>query len=251
MGKTDAAGMSAAITIGAMVCIAISMSGDASQDLKTGALVGATPSKQQWGEIVAVLAVAVATGWILELLNRAYGIGSRELSAPQSKLMADLVRGVMGGALPWGLLMMGAAIGLVVELLGIPALPFAIGLYLPLSTSSPMIFGGMIAFAVARFSSGELFKKREQVGTLYSSGLVAGDALMGIVIAALTLIPYQLATGEKGRFVDRLVLRTPAAGGWAEDVISIALYGLVCALLALTVFRTTLSSAPRVPHRDG
>ena len=241
MGKTDAAGMGAAITIGAIVCIAISMSGDASQDLKTGALVGATPSKQQWGEIVAVLAVAAATGWILELLNRAYGIGSRELSAPQSKLMADLVRGVMGGALPWGLLMMGAAIGLVVELLGIPALPFAIGLYLPLSTSSPMIFGGLISFAVTRFSRGEVLKHREGVGTLYSSGLVAGDALMGIIIAVLTVIPYQLATGEKGRFVERLALRTPAAGGWMEDVISIVLYGLVCALLAGTVFRT--------PHR--
>jgi len=238
MGRTDVAGMTAAVTVGALVCIAVSMSGDASQDLKTGALVGATPSKQQWGEIVAVLAIAVVTGWILELLNRAYGIGSRELSAPQARLMADLVRGVMGGGLPWGLLMTGAAIGLVVELLGIPALPFSIGLYLPLSTSSPMIFGGLIAFAVARFSKGEVLKKREEVGTLYSSGLVAGDALMGIVIAVLTIIPYQLATGEKGRFINRLLLRNPAAGGWGEDVLAILLFGAVCALLTLAVFRT-------------
>ena len=244
MGRTDATGMGAALTVGAIVCIAVCMSGDASQDLKTGALVGATPSKQQWGEIVAVLAIAVVTGWILELLNRAYGIGSKELSAPQARLMADLVRGVMGGGLPWGLLMTGAAIGLVVELLGIPALPFAIGLYLPLSTSSPMIFGGLISFAVTRLSSGELFKKRDEVGTLYSSGLVAGDALMGIIIAVLTVIPYQLATGEKGRFVDRLTLRNPAGGGWGENVLAILLFGVVCALLTLAVFRT------RVKHHN-
>ncbi|MBN1504591.1 MAG: oligopeptide transporter, OPT family [Candidatus Eisenbacteria bacterium] len=245
MGRTDESGLAAAVTVGAIVCIAICMSGDASQDLKTGALVGATPSKQQWGEIAAVLAVAVATGWILELLDRAYGLGSKELSAPQARLMADLVKGVMGGALPWGLLMMGGAIGLVVELLGIPALPFAIGLYLPVSTSTPIIFGGLISFAVSRFSRGALFKRREEVGTLYSSGLIAGDALMGIVIAALTVVPYELATGDKGRLVDRLALRDPAVGGWGEDVLAILLFVAVCALLSGAVFRTKTSAGNR------
>lgn len=238
MGRTGASGMAAAVTVGAIVCIAICLSGDMAQDLKTGALVGATPKKQQWAEIIGMLPTAICTGWVLALLHKAYGLGSKELSAPQARLMADLVRGVMGGQLPWGLLTMGAAIGVVVELLGVPALPFAIGLYLPISTSSPIIFGGIIALAVSRFSKGELLKLRQETGMLYSSGLIAGDALMGIVIAALTVIPVTLASGETIPLISRLALRRPESGGVGEDVLSVVIFALLCVLLSVTIFRT-------------
>jgi len=238
MGKTGEGGMAAAITVGAIVCIAICLSGDMAQDLKTGALVGATPKKQQWAEIIGMIPTAVFTGWILALLHRAYGLGSRELSAPQARLMADLVQGVMGGQLPWGLLTLGASIGVVVELLGVPALPFAIGLYLPISTSSPIIFGGVIAYAVSRFSRGQLMKSRQETGMLFSSGLIAGDALMGIVIAALTVIPVTLASGQRIPLIARIALRRPEEGGVGEDIASIAIFGLLCLLLSFTIFRT-------------
>jgi putative OPT family oligopeptide transporter len=238
MGRTGMSGMAAAVTVGAIVCIAICLSGDMSQDLKTGALVGATPRKQQWAEIIGMLPTAIFTGWVLALLHKAYGLGSKELSAPQARLMADLVRGVMGGQLPWGLLMTGVSIGVVVELLGVPALPFAIGLYLPISTSSPIIFGGIVALAVSRFSRGELLKQRQETGMLYSSGLIAGDALMGIVIAALTVISVTLGSGQKIPLIVRLALRRPEQGGAGEDVLSIAIFGLLCVLLSVTIFRT-------------
>ena len=238
MGRTGTSGMAAAVIVGAIVCIAICLSGDMSQDLKTGALVGATPKKQQWAQIVGMLPTAIFTGWVLALLHKAYGLGSQELSAPQARLMADLVQGVMGGHLPWGLIMMGAAIGIVVELLGVPALPFAIGLYLPISTSSPIIFGGIIALAVSRFSRGGLLKRRQETGMLYSSGLIAGDALMGIVIAALTVIPVTIASGEKVPLIARLALRRPEQGGVGEDVAAVVIFALLCALLSVTIFRT-------------
>ncbi len=238
IGKTGASGMAAAITVGAVVCIAICMSGDIAQDLKTGALVGATPRRQQIGEIIGTLAAAVFAGWTLQLLHTAYGLGSKVLSAPQARLMADLVRGVMGGELPWGLLAMGAAIGLVVELLGVPALPFAIGLYLPISTSAPIIFGGLVALAVSRLSKGEVLRRRKETGMLYSSGLIAGDALMGILIAVLTVIPFTLQSGVKGTLIEKITLRRPEEGGVGEDVLSIVLFGILCALLVFSIFRT-------------
>lgn len=235
-GRTGASGMAAAVTVGAIVCIAICLSGDMAQDLKTGALVGATPRKQQWAEIVGMLPTAIVTGWVLALLHRAYGLGSKELSAPQARLIADLVQGVMGGQLPWGLLLMGATIGVVVELLGVPSLPFAIGLYLPISTSSPIIIGGIIAWAVTRFSKGEILNRRQETGMLYCSGLIAGDALMGILIAALTVIPVTLAAGVKVPLIGRLALRNPEAGGRAEDILSIAIFGLLSVLVTATIF---------------
>lgn len=235
-GKTGASGMAAAVTVGAIVCMAICLSGDMAQDLKTGALVGATPRKQQWAEILGMLPTAIVIGWVLALLHRAYGLGSKELSAPQARLMADLVQGVMGGQLPWGLLFMGAGIGIVVELLGVPSLPFAIGIYLPISTSSPIIVGGIAAWAVTRLSKGGVFTRRHEIGTLYSSGLIAGDALMGILIAALTVIPVTLAGGEKVPFISKLALRRPEAGGRAEDFLSIAIFGLLCVLFSISVF---------------
>jgi len=117
-------------------------------------------------------------------------------------------------------------------------LPFAIGLYLPISTSSPIIFGGIIAYAVSRFSRGQTVKSRQETGMLYSSGLIAGDALMGIVIAGLTVIPVTLASGEKIPLIARIALRRPEEGGVGEDIASMTIFVLLCLLLSLTIFRT-------------
>src|SRR5699024_6708946 len=112
--------------VGSVICIIAAIAGDTSQDLKTGYILGATPKKQQIGELVGVVASAIAIGGVLYLLNMAWGYGSTELPAPQATLMKMVVEGVMGGNLPWTLVFIGAFIAIIVEVLGIPVLPFAI-----------------------------------------------------------------------------------------------------------------------------
>ncbi len=193
-------GAAAAIRVAAIVAIAIALAGDMSQDLKTGALVGATPRWLQIGEMIGTAIAALRAGWVLFLLHQAYGIGSAALPAPQAKLMATLAAGVMQGNLPWGLLSLGAAIALVVELFGVASLPFAIGLYLPITTSAALLVGGIIARVMGR---------QERL-TLLASGLVAGDALMGIGVAGLVV----------SGLAQRLAIRAPGTGAW-EDAATI------------------------------
>lgn len=188
-GMTGQAGMTAAIAIGGVICIIAAIAGDTSQDLKTGYILGATPKKQQIGEIVGVVASAIAIGGVLYLLDMAWGYGSTELLAPQATLMKMIVEGVMGGNLPWALVGIGAFIAIVVEILGIPVLPFAIGLYLPIHLSTPMMVGGIVKWLVEK-NSAELDKKDADAnGILYSSGLIAGEGLVGIFLAILAIIP--------------------------------------------------------------
>lgn len=175
MGLKGTAGIIAALTTGAIVCISAAIAGDTSQDLKTGFLVGATPRLQQIGEFIGVAFSAIFIGWTLFLLHKAYTIGSQALSAPQATLMKLVVEGVFKGGMPWELIIAGIAIAVSVELLGVPALPFAVGLYLPLSLSTTIGAGGFISH----------FIKKKEKGVLLSSGLVAGDALAGIFIAIL------------------------------------------------------------------
>ncbi|MCK9475938.1 MAG: oligopeptide transporter, OPT family [Candidatus Muirbacterium halophilum] len=171
-------GMIAAITIGAIVCIGICIAGDTSQDLKTGYLVGATPWKQQLGELIGVFASALAIGSTLYLLNDAYVIGSSELAAPQASLMAIVIKGVMESNLPWGLVFTGAFSAGVIELFGINSLAFAVGLYLPMSLSTPIMVGGLVRLIVDKKN-----KVDDEGGILFSSGVIAGEALMGVIIA--------------------------------------------------------------------
>lgn len=192
LGHDKEAVKTAAIMGGAIVCIAISLSGDLSQDMKTAVLVGATPWKIQLTHIMGTLVSAVRSGFILLVLYKAYGFGTptaahpNSLEAPQAHLMADLVLGATGGQLPWTLLLTGAGIGLVAELCGLSALALAIGLYLPI-TNWPMIaVGGLLAWAVALKRGGEV--REDDPGSLFSSGLIAGDALMGIGLAVLTVL---------------------------------------------------------------
>lgn len=188
-------GMVAAITIGTIICIIAAVAGDTSQDLKTGYIVGSTPKKQQIGEIIGVVASAIAIGGILYLLNAAWGYGSTQLPAPQATLMKMVVEGVMGGNLPWNLVFCGVAIAVVVEVLGIPVLPFAVGLYLPIHLSTPMMVGGLIRwFFDKKAEKNAEAKKGVDRGILYSSGLIAGEGIIGILLAVFAIIPFKGST---------------------------------------------------------
>lgn len=180
----------AVIAIGAIICIIAAIAGDTSQDLKTGYIVGATPKKQQIGELIGVIASAVAIGAILYLFNAAWQYGTPELPAPQAMLMKMVVEGVMNANLPWVLVFAGVFIAIVVEILGIPVLPFAVGLYLPIHLSTPMMVGGLVRLFLEKRKKTDPEKKKNMVnnGVLYSSGLIAGEGLIGILLAVFAVI---------------------------------------------------------------
>ncbi len=191
-GEAGSHGMQAAIAIGSIICIVSCMAGDTSQDLKTGYLLGATPKKQQIGELIGTIAAAIAIGGVLYLLNSAWGFGSTELSAPQATLMKMLVEGVMNGNLPWGLIFIGIFIAIAVEILRIPILPVAIGLYLPLELSTCITLGGIIRLFLEKRKLPEEDKKRKlNNGILFSSGMIAGEGLVGIFLAILAVLSVE------------------------------------------------------------
>lgn len=181
---TERAYMISAMTMGCVTAVAIAMAGTTAQDLKAGYILGATPRLQQISEIIGVLIPSLALGYVVYLLNEAYGIGSKSMPAPQATLMSMVVEGVISGNLPYTLVAVGAMIGLVMAMLGIPVLPFALGVYLPLSLSAATMVGGLVRAYVNRHTSQELAQER---GVLLASGLVGGDACIGIAIAFLTL----------------------------------------------------------------
>lgn len=178
-------GMVSAIAIGTVICIIAAVAGDTSQDLKTGYIIGATPKKQQIGELIGVVVSALAIGGILYLFNNAWSYGTPELPAPQAMLMKMVVEGVMGGNLPWNLVFVGVGIAIVVEILGIPVLPFAVGLYLPIYLSTPMMVGGAVRWFFERKGNN---KEGIDRGVLYCSGLIAGEGLVGILLAVFAVI---------------------------------------------------------------
>lgn len=178
-------GMVSAIAIGTVICIIAAVAGDTSQDLKTGYIIGATPKKQQIGELIGVVVSALAIGGILYLFNNAWSYGTPELPAPQAMLMKMVVEGVMGGNLPWNLVFVGVGIAIVVEILGIPVLPFAVGLYLPIYLSTPMMVGGAVRWFFERKGDN---KEGIDRGVLYCSGLIAGEGLVGILLAVFAVI---------------------------------------------------------------
>ena len=188
-GQNGAAGMHAAIAIGSIICIVAAISGDTSQDLKTGFLLGATPKKQQIGEIVGVIAAALAIGGTLYLLDSAWGFGTEELAAPQATLMKMIIEGVMQGNLPWGLVFTGVFIAVTVEVLGIPVLPFAIGVYLPVHLNACIMVGGIVRLVLDKIKRNEEEKKLiVNDGILFCSGMIAGEGLVGILLAVLAVL---------------------------------------------------------------
>lgn len=189
-GMVGQEGMMGSIAIGSIICIIAAIAGDASQDLKTGYIVGATPKKQQYGEIIGVVISAITIGGVLYLLNAAWGFGSKDIPAPQATLMKLVVEGVMEGNLPWTLIFAGAGIAIAVEIIGIPVLPFAVGLYLPIHLSSGIMVGGIIKLFFEKRKNVSDEDKKQQIdrGILYTSGLIAGEGLVGVLLAILAVI---------------------------------------------------------------
>ena len=199
-GVSGAEGMMSAIAIGSIICIVSAIAGDTSQDLKTGYLLGATPKKQQIGEILGVVASAFAIGGTLYLLDAAWGFGSDELGAPQASLMKLIVEGVMGGNLPWALVFVGAVIAVVVELIGIPVLPFAIGTYLPVQLNACIMVGGLVRLALDKLKKKEEEKKEiVNDGILFCSGMIAGEGLVGILLALFAVFGIDKAVDLSGK----------------------------------------------------
>ncbi|MGG7163228.1 OPT family oligopeptide transporter [Clostridium ihumii] len=201
VGYQGKAGMLVAITAGAIVSIGTSVAGGVSQSLKTTYIIGGTPKKVEWGMYAGIVIASAAGGAVLLLLHNTYGLGSEALAAPQATLMSMVVEGVMTAQLPWALVIVGAVIGIFCELAGLPILPVALGLYLPIHLSAAILTGGIIRKLVEKkFKSNEdQVKLQTERGILLSSGLVAGDALTGIVVALITTfgVADKVAIGPK------------------------------------------------------
>lgn len=224
-GASGGKAMSQVIIIGSIVCIAASLAGDTSQDLKTGYILGATPKKQQIGEVIGVAVSAAAIGGILYLLNKAWGYGSDELPAPQAALMKMITEGTLGGNLPWNMVLVGVFIAVLSEIMGISTLPFAIGLYLPIHLSTPIMAGSVIRLILDKNKE----KFDSQKGTLYCSGFIAGEGIMGIVLAVLAVVPF----GE-GTLAERLNLNFNLGN-----------------ILSLVIFAALLASIIYASKREG
>jgi uncharacterized oligopeptide transporter (OPT) family protein len=187
-GWTDTMGKAAALTVGCVVAIAASISGDTSQDLKTGFLLGATPRRQQTAELIGVLTSAVFVCLTVLALGKGFGFGSTELPAPQATLMKLVIDGVLDQNLPWALVAIGAGIAIVCEIARIPSLPFAVGVYLPVSTMTPIFVGGLIRLWMERKAKDEeQAADRRERGVLLGSGFVGGEGLLGVGIALVAV----------------------------------------------------------------
>lgn len=201
-GKTGIDGMTAAIAIGSVICIVAAIAGDTSQDLKTGYLLGATPKKQQMGEIIGVIVSGLAIGGVLYLLNAAWGYGRAEVPAPQATLMKMIVEGIMGGNLPWNLVFIGVFLAIALEILRVPVMPFAIGLYLPIYLNASIMIGGVVRMFMDRRKNVDEETKTKQTtdGTLYCAGMIAGEGLVGILLAIFAVFGINVSIGESVNF---------------------------------------------------
>ncbi|NLT52763.1 MAG: oligopeptide transporter, OPT family [Ignavibacteria bacterium] len=220
-----------ALVVGSIVCIASANAGATSQDLKTGYIVGATPVKQQIGLIIGVLASVVVIGFTLLLLNNALGIGPvtaehpTPLPAPQATLMATVIKGLLSQNLPWGLVIIGMGLAAVMELCGVRSLPFAVGAYLPLSTTSPIFAGGLVKLIVDKIKKTNEEESEIGPGALFSSGLIAGGSLTGILIAILVGSNYN---GKS--FLSYINTGIGESLGTAGDILGVFMF-LVLALI--------------------
>lgn len=233
-----------ALVVGSIVCIASANAGATSQDLKTGYIVGATPIKQQIGLLIGVLASVVVIGYTLLLLNNTLGIGAitenhpNPLPAPQATLMATVIKGLLSQNLPWALVLVGMGIAAVMELSGVRSLPFAVGAYLPLSTTSPIFIGGLVKWVVDKKKKSKVEESEIGPGALFSSGLIAGGALTGILIAILIGTPFGTdASGKDISIMDKLNTGISQSLGASGDLISLALF----ASLALILYKFATS----------
>ncbi len=229
-GEGGAPGMTAAIAIGSIICIVAAIAGDTSQDLKTGYLLGATPKKQQIGEVIGVVASALAIGGTLYLLDSAWGFGSEQLAAPQATLMKMIIEGVMNAQLPWNLVFIGVFIAVVIELIGIPVLPFAIGVYLPVHLNACIMVGGLVRLAMDKSKKEESVKQANiNDGILYCSGMIAGEGLAGILLALLAIFHVDSLIDISG------FMNLPVA---VSNILSLALFAvIILTVLKFSVWR--------------
>ena len=236
-GNTGMAGMTGAIAIGSIICVIAAIAGDTSQDLKTGFIVGATPAKQQVGELIGVVASGFAIAGVMSLLNKAWGFGSAEIPAPQATLMKMIVEGIMDAKLPWVLVFMGVFLALALEVLRVPVMPFAIGLYLPIYLSCGIMVGGVVRLFLDKKKEAEA-KKKEMIsnGTLYCAGMIAGEGLVGILMAVLAII--KVGDNSIGAIIGSLFNLSGAAGN-IVGLIVLAL--MILSLLKFSVWSKTKS----------
>lgn len=229
-GDAGMHGMQGAIAIGSIICIIAAISGDTSQDLKTGYLLGATPMKQQIGEIIGVITSGLAIGGALYLFDRAWGFGSETLGAPQATLMKMIVEGVMENNLPWGLIIIGVFIAVVVELIGIPVLPFAIGVYLPVHLNACIMVGGLVRLAFDKMKKDK--EEKDAIvndGVLCCSGMIAGEGLVGVLLAIFAIVGIDKKIDLSSK------LGLPAM---ASNIASIAVFALlILCLLKMTIWK--------------
>ena len=247
LGWTGDVYQSLALSVGGIVCIAAANAGATSQDLKTGYIVGATPIYQQIGLIIGVLVSTFVIGWTLNAIDSSmafqgipHAIGSEKYSAPQATLMATIIKGLLAQDLPWALVFVGMFISVVVELCGIRSLSFAVGVYLPLSTTFPIFVGGMLKALVDKVKG---VKEESEVspGMLFSTGLVAGGSLTGVAIALLSGIPIgEMIEGQMKEVSLMAYLQDIVSvhgwehlGGWA-DLIGALMFGVLAVFLVRT-----------------
>jgi putative OPT family oligopeptide transporter len=223
-----------ALVVGGMVCIAAANAGATSQDLKTGHLVGATPRAQQISLFVGVIASAIVIGLTVTVINKVYGIGTAKFPAPQGTLMATLIKGLLSLNLDWTFVLVGAFIAVTLELCEVKSLSFAVGLYLPLSTTLPIFVGGVvkgIVDAVARRKGDAEEQGELGAGSLFATGLVAGGAITGVVVAFLSM------PESWKRFIEGPLNMTGRLRGVLGDG-GFELLGVICfAIMALALFR--------------
>lgn len=248
-GHVGQDGMFRAIAIGSVICIAAAVAGDTSQDLKTGYILGATPRKQQWGELIGVAVSSLTIGGTLYLFHAAWGFGAADsngfvtLPAPQSTLMKIVVEGVMEGDLPWALIIAGALLAVVVLILRIPVLPFAVGFYLPIHLSVTIMIGGLIRLWLEKRKVRTEQERRDSVdsGLLYASGMIAGEGIVGILLAVLAIIPIGVtASGETMMLADKISLFAwvdSHLGNAAPIVSAIAFLLLILSLLKYSAWK--------------
>jgi putative OPT family oligopeptide transporter len=220
-GMAADAGMVAALIAGAIVCVATAVAGGAGQGLKTTYIIGGTPKKMEIGMILGVIVGAVAGGAVMLLLIHTYGIGGDHgLPAPQATLMSLVVKGVMTAQLPWAFVLVGVAFGVMIELMGLPVLAVALGIYLPIHLSAGILVGGIVRVLVdKKFKKDEnLLKEKTEKGILLASGLVAGDAIMGIVIAILAAVKLADPVGIGARMFTGIT-----SSNWTATVTYLAL----------------------------
>lgn len=231
------AARAAILTVGTVVCIAASKAGDISQDLKTGYLVGATPARQQAGQFLGAAFACWAVAGTVLFLGKAYAFGSPELPAPQATLMKTVIDGVLSGSLPWGLVGTGAAFSLAAMLAGLPGLAFAVGIYLPLGSLTPIFAGGLVRRVVeARRKGGP---REGDPGVLAASGMIAGEGLAGVAIAFLRVAQDRgwIAISPSLHFAEK-------GFTWMEGTPAVVLGLALVALIAALLYRSGLSAAP-------